>query len=169
MNRNETVDLLSAVAAYDNRTVGDTDVHAWHQAIGDMDFTAAVEAVPVWFGTRTTDVWTKPHHIRSTAHDIRRTRVEREHSQRILDDARALPAPGGQDPYDATSALTNACPGCGASAGARCVTPSGTERRTPCIARIKTDTGPDSCVRGEPSASETGSSGIGAPETVSDP
>ena len=136
MNRNETVDLLSAIAIYDNRTVGDSDVAAWHQAIGDMAFDDAIQAVPIWFGTRTTDTWTKPHHIRNTWNDMHRREVEREHSRRILDDAHALPAPGGPDPHDATGALRVSCPVCDAPAGDRCVRPDGTPRRTPCLRRI---------------------------------
>lgn len=49
MNRNETVDLLSVIAAYDKRTVGDADVLAWHAACKDLDLAAATRTVVAWF------------------------------------------------------------------------------------------------------------------------
>lgn len=136
MNHAEIVDLLTACAAYDRRTVGESDVHAWHKALHDMPIEHALAAVPEWFGKRTNDAWTMPHHIRNTWNDMHRAQVEREHSQRILDDAHALPAPGGEDPHRATGALHITCPVCDAPTGTRCTWPDGTPRRTPCLQRI---------------------------------
>lgn len=41
----EVVELLSVAAAFDQRTVGEFDVGAWHAAIGDLDLEDARLAV----------------------------------------------------------------------------------------------------------------------------
>lgn len=34
MSEHDVIDVLTAIAAYDQRTVGESDVHAWHAVAG---------------------------------------------------------------------------------------------------------------------------------------
>lgn len=45
MNLTETAQLLALAAAYDRRTVGQADVRAWHEVLGDISFTDGAAAV----------------------------------------------------------------------------------------------------------------------------
>jgi hypothetical protein len=45
VNRNETIDLLTLCAAYDQRTVGEADVVAWQTVLGLVDARDAGQAV----------------------------------------------------------------------------------------------------------------------------
>ena len=54
MNKSETAVLLAFCAAYDQRTIGDADVLAWHQAlespwVPNIDLDEAQEAVVAWY------------------------------------------------------------------------------------------------------------------------
>jgi len=42
--------VLSKAAAYDGRTIGDSDVLAWHEAIGDLDAADSLAAVARFYG-----------------------------------------------------------------------------------------------------------------------
>ena len=45
MTDDETVDLLTVAAAFDQRTVGEGDAAAWHAVLGDLNFADAKQAV----------------------------------------------------------------------------------------------------------------------------
>lgn len=45
MTPDETVDLLTVAAAFDQRTVGEGDAMAWHAVLGDLNFADAKQAV----------------------------------------------------------------------------------------------------------------------------
>lgn len=45
MTKSEVALILAKAAAFDARTVGEADIEAWHECIGDLDFTDAMEAV----------------------------------------------------------------------------------------------------------------------------
>lgn len=45
MTPDETVDLLTVAAAFDQRTVGEGDAMAWHAVLGDLIFADAKQAV----------------------------------------------------------------------------------------------------------------------------
>lgn len=62
MNRNEVIDLLTIIAAVDNRQVGQITVEAWLDAIGDLAFTDCREAVRQH--RRTSTEWLMPAHVR---------------------------------------------------------------------------------------------------------
>lgn len=65
MNRNQIIDLLSIITAYDKRTVGDADVAAWHAACKDLDFGEACKAVVEWFKNPANQVgWFTPGALR---------------------------------------------------------------------------------------------------------
>jgi hypothetical protein len=65
MNVTETASVLAKCAAFDRRTVGDTDVLAWHQAIGDLDVLDALDAVTAHYQQETR--WLMPSDVRAHA------------------------------------------------------------------------------------------------------
>lgn len=75
MNRNQTADLLSAIAAFDQRTVGETDVEAWFAALGRMKFADAIAAVIEHHKTSADRI--KPFHVLDIARRAANDRVER--------------------------------------------------------------------------------------------
>lgn len=75
MNRNEVADVLSAISAYDRRTIGDPDVIAWHAAIGDLPKDLALDAVVIHH--KTSSEFMKPSHLNTLARDIRQDRAQR--------------------------------------------------------------------------------------------
>lgn len=60
----EVIDLLTVITMYDRRTVGETDVHAWHDAAQRARWTLpeATEAAKKHFAT-SRDTWLMPGHI----------------------------------------------------------------------------------------------------------
>jgi hypothetical protein len=70
----QTVDLLSLIAARDRRTIGKIDAMAWHEDIGDLSFDDAREAVALHF-RQSTD-WLMPKHVRDLVKKIREQRLE---------------------------------------------------------------------------------------------
>lgn len=65
MNRPETAQLLTVIAAYDRRTLGDTDVYAWQQALDDVPYPDAHQAVIDHY--RDTKDWIMPSDVRHGA------------------------------------------------------------------------------------------------------
>ncbi len=156
MNPLETADVLTAIASYDLRTVGEADVIAWHAVIGDeLDKPLALEAVIIHHKSSGERI--KPFHVLSVAKQIRRDRAERENADSVrrgeFEDARdqrlGLPSPalGGLpiymdgDPvpgaYMVNDAIERACPRCGSEAGSACMNPiNGKPLRMPCLSRL---------------------------------
>jgi hypothetical protein len=58
----ETAALLAYAAAFDRRTLGETDVLAWHTVLTDITFDAAKQAVTAHYGRETR--WIMPADIR---------------------------------------------------------------------------------------------------------
>ncbi|MGW1059328.1 hypothetical protein [Micromonospora rubida] len=83
MNRSEIAALLGAMAARDRRTIGKSEVEAWHTDIGDLDFDVARDAVNQHF--RSSDAYLMPVHVRRLAADItrERSRIAREERERL--------------------------------------------------------------------------------------
>ena len=75
MNLSETTRILSLCAAYDSRTIGETDVIAWHDALSDVPFEDAKRAV-VDFYRSATDGRMKPGNVWAGVKKLRRDRVE---------------------------------------------------------------------------------------------
>jgi len=110
VNQSEIVDLLAHIQAFDRRTVGETDVMAWHAVMRDIEFVDAVAAVVVYF-TENTE-WLMPAKLRELAIKARNSRLRRPEvfmpgcyepdpvmRQRLVDDdgrPRALPAPADE-------------------------------------------------------------------------
>lgn len=62
MNREETANLLAAMAAFDRRTIGRSDVVAWHALLEDVTYADALDAVKRWYAEETE--WMMPAHVR---------------------------------------------------------------------------------------------------------
>lgn len=62
MNLTDTAKLLTVVASYDRRQVGEADVLAWHEALHDLDVGLCREAVAAHY--RTSTEWLMPAHLR---------------------------------------------------------------------------------------------------------
>jgi hypothetical protein len=68
VNLSETADLLTAMSAFDRRTIGDGDVIAWQAVLADAFFEDCLEAVKRYY-TEHTD-WMMPAHVRRLVRDI---------------------------------------------------------------------------------------------------
>lgn len=69
MKKSEVALLLGACAARDSRTVGDADVLAWFEDLGDLDFEDARQAVSMHYRESTDRIM--PAHIRRVCRIIR--------------------------------------------------------------------------------------------------
>lgn len=77
----EAAELLAHAAAFDNRTVGSADAHAWAAALRDVPLDAdTLAAVARFYGTPPPEsgrqLWIQPHHVRTHRRDIRAARLE---------------------------------------------------------------------------------------------
>ena len=68
MTPGDTARVLAKVQAYDRRTVGETDILAWHETIGDLDYADALAAVSRHY--RESTQWLMPAHIVRGATEI---------------------------------------------------------------------------------------------------
>lgn len=75
MNIEQTAVILAKVAALDNRNDTDAAVLAWHEAIGDLDYRDALEAVAIH--RRESTEYLMPAHIRRIAAQLRKERGDR--------------------------------------------------------------------------------------------
>lgn len=155
MNTLETADILTAIAAYDLRTIGEADVHAWHAAIGELPKPLALEAVVVHH--KTSAERCKPAHVIGIAKTIRRERAEREDAQHrearqhhhdrrhgltgpdyqlggLPIAADGEPVPGA---YEVNNAIDRPCVTCGATPMNPCTNrTTGKDRKMPCLTRL---------------------------------
>lgn len=74
MNAEETGRVLAKCASYDRRKIGDADVIAWFQVLGDLPYNDCIAAVVAHY-TDSTD-WIMPAHVRRRVRDIRDARLE---------------------------------------------------------------------------------------------
>lgn len=68
MNLSEAADLLTAMSAFDRRTIGDGDVIAWQAVLSDAPFGDCLEAVKRHYAEHTE--WMMPAHVRRLVRDI---------------------------------------------------------------------------------------------------
>jgi len=139
MNRNDVIDVLSAVAANDRRTVGNADVAVWQGVIGDLPVDLAFKAVVAHI-RECPGVWLEPGHVyqrvRAMMRDdlAREPDTSREARQAILDakaapDPPAPPFPGPVKHHRPhCNWMSVRCPHCGSPPLKHCVVP-GTTRR----------------------------------------
>lgn len=97
MNQHETGLLLAAIAGYDQRTVGETDVIAWHGILGDLTIVECTAAVQKHYADSTDRLM--PAHIRRIVIAARNDRAMRNGLPAVPDDA--VPKP---DWFDSTVA-----------------------------------------------------------------
>lgn len=76
MTIEEAIDLLSLAAAYDRRTIGESDAVAWHAALDDIAFGEAQAAVIAHY--RDSRDWLMPADVRRRVKAARRDRLDRE-------------------------------------------------------------------------------------------
>jgi hypothetical protein len=139
MNRNDVIDLLSAIAAADRRTVGKADVEVWQQVIGELPKGLAIQAMRDHWREEP-GVWLEPGHIFQRVRAFMRDHLEREpddyrEARQAAIDAKAAPDTEDRGHWvgplkhhrPQVNWLKLVCPHCGARAGARCVVP-GTNR-----------------------------------------
>lgn len=77
MNKSDIVDVLTAVRAGDNRSVGQGDVEMWHLVIGELPKDLAIKAV-VDHRKNAPGVWLEPGHIYALVHNYMRETAQRE-------------------------------------------------------------------------------------------
>lgn len=130
MNVSETALVLAAAAAFDQRTIGETDVAAWHLVIGHLPREECVKAVAVHYATQTWRVM--PANIiegvrtaRNDAHEraaMEATRLDGPKGDyRAGADAARVAL--GSTPAEVASRrtlLARGCPWCGAAPGTAC-------------------------------------------------
>lgn len=76
MTRDDVIDVLSAVAAADRRTVGEADVDVWQAIIGGLTKDFALQAVRDHLRDRP-GVWLEPGHVYQRARAIYRDELDR--------------------------------------------------------------------------------------------
>lgn len=130
----DVVDVLTVAAAYDRRTVGQADVHAWSDAAerGRWTRDEALDAVKAHYAAST--AWLMPAHVTE--------RIRAERQDRAMREAAPKPDPDGQRRmaalttgafHDVPAAdeqparrgpLSVPCPHCQAQPGQGCTRPS---------------------------------------------
>lgn len=124
MNRFDTAEILYVVAEHDLREVTNTLIDEWHDAIGRLPKSAAVEAVNIHHKTSSETI--TPAHVLDIAADI----AQRKPSQRSTRRA-------SRAAYTALGALTVHCPRCKAEPGEPCINPiTEREAHAPCLVRL---------------------------------
>ena len=159
LTRDDVIDVLTAIAAFDRRTVGDGDITAWGAALrSDLDLQLALDAVQIH--NATSEDWIKPVHVNKLAVQIRKDRAEREdrearerrqdrNDQRhgleaapgspLALNADGPPVPGA---YQVNDAVERDCPTCHAEPYEPCTNPvNGRPRRLPCLPRLRESKG----------------------------
>lgn len=68
MNRSETALMLAQMQAYDQRTVGESDVIAWHALLSDAPFEDCQEAIRRHYAEQTDRIM--PAHVRRLVRDM---------------------------------------------------------------------------------------------------
>ena len=76
----DTAAVLATAAIFDFRTVGETDIMAWHKIVGDLDAEEALAAVFRWYRDRSDRLM--PAHLREA---IRLVRDDRRKAARIAE------------------------------------------------------------------------------------
>lgn len=75
MDKHQMIDLLTMIAVFDKRKVGQIEVEAWHRAIGNLDLDDARQAVADHFAASTD--YLMPVHVAAGVKRIRAQRIER--------------------------------------------------------------------------------------------
>lgn len=107
MTKAEVARLLTMIAAFDRRTIGETDVEAWHLVLADLEPTDCADAVREHFASKRE--WLMPADVRTYAVAAAR---RREGQRRIAErDARiAAENPGEIHARPVAAAITAGTP-----------------------------------------------------------
>lgn len=73
MTPSEAALALTLASSFDRRTIGESDVLAWHEAIGDLDFADVKSAIVGHY--RDSTEWLMPATIRTRVKGLRATRL----------------------------------------------------------------------------------------------
>lgn len=73
MKPSEAATLLTLAATFDRRTIGETDAHAWADALDGLTPADCAEAIRAHY--RDSTEWLMPAHIRTTVRRLRDTRI----------------------------------------------------------------------------------------------
>lgn len=95
MNRNDMIDLLTAIAAGDRRQIGEADIAAWTPVIGELGRDECLAAVVVHRRERP-GVWLEPGHLLAIVRAARTTQGSRAAAaaaRAVLEDPRLIPMP----------------------------------------------------------------------------
>lgn len=130
--------ILAVAAAFDRRTVGETDAKVWADALGDLDPRDCVEAVRAHY--RDSTAWCMPAHVRRLVEQHRRARAEslrQAETMREIEGARHVDKAAADKAFrehvapvlerlgrrgkHETTARQHDCPFCGAHASDPCV------------------------------------------------
>lgn len=84
MNRSETAQLLTKIAAFDRRTIGEADVLAWHEILEPYPLAQCLNAVRAYFAE--TREWCMPSDV------VQRVKAERSERLRWAGTITANPA-----------------------------------------------------------------------------
>lgn len=87
MNLAEAAAVLAKAAAFDRRTVGEADILAWHDALGDLPAGDCLAAVTEHY--RESTEWLMPAHVRRIADTLDRARRRKAREQREADELQA--------------------------------------------------------------------------------
>lgn len=81
MTPTEVSQVLAKAAAFDQRTVGEADIFAWMEAVGDVDLDDALAAVTRHY--RESTDFLRPAHLREQVRAIRNERAAQRHSEAL--------------------------------------------------------------------------------------
>jgi hypothetical protein len=73
VSTDEVIDLLTLMASYDRRKVGEADVAAWYAAVSDLPFGDGRDAVIAHY--RESTDWIMPAHVRQRVAAVRSERL----------------------------------------------------------------------------------------------
>ena len=76
MTPEQTSDILDTAASFDRRKIGDVDVAAWHEALGQLDPNLCIDAVIDYYRTEIRPIM--PSDIRRRVIAIRNEQISRE-------------------------------------------------------------------------------------------
>ena len=83
MNLADTARVLTKISAYDRRTIGEADVAAWHEVLGDLEAGDCLAAVAAYYTTETR--WLMPADVRAYAEAAAKRRKAAARRQLLRD------------------------------------------------------------------------------------
>lgn len=92
MNLRETKEILARIAAVDNRDLSEATATAWHEVIGDLEYTVAVRALKLAQRDPKTS-WLQPKHLMEKVHEATAQLNRELQAERAEDDQEWVPCP----------------------------------------------------------------------------